>query len=675
MTRRITIRRTAVRFVAIVVTALAVAPAAHAQSKSLQELSIEDLLRVEVQRVFGASERLQPVTEAPSSVTIVTSDEIALYGFRTLADLLRSVRGFYVTNDRNYSYVGVRGFGRAGDYNTRVLLLVNGHRVNDNVFDQAAVGYDFGIDARLFERVEVIRGPSSSLYGTSAFFAVVNVITRSGDSINGGMVEAAAGSLGERLTRIAIGRHLDNGVNVAVSGSYRQDDGMKRLFFPAFDQPTTNGGVAEGLDAEQVGSFYGQFAFRNLTITAADGERAKDVPTASFGSIFNLQDPRERTVDRRSFVTAEYVRALRDTRLSLRASYDRYAYRGYYPLENEGGTAAVLLDADGALGVRWGVDGRVTRALPGRQTLTAGAEFVDNVHQNQWESYSDPAAEGFSLQQSSVQSAAFIQDEVKLRRWLLFDGGVRFDHYNDFHRLSPRAAVIVVPSVNQSFKYLFGRAFRAPNVYELYYFRTTPPGLRPESIDTHEIVWEQYTASWLRTSASAYTHKTTNLISLAVVNPDSIFGTYGFVNDGTATARGLEFEAEVRTPRGMQLVGSYALQRATDQATGLSLSNSPEHLAKLRVSVPLPVRNAFASIDLQHLSNRTALAGTTVPGATIANVLYRQQLTRSLQVVASARNLFDRRYADPASDEHLQDAIEQNGRTLQVRLSWSWWKR
>src|SRR4051812_33264729 len=211
---------------------LAVAARASAQPP-LQEMPIEDLLRVDVQRVFGASDRLQPVTEAPSSVTIVTADEIARYGFRTLADVLSSTRGFYITNDRNYSYVGARGFGRAGDYNTRVLLLVNGHRVNDNVYDQATVGLDFGIDARLFERVEIIRGPASSLYGTSAFFAVVNVITRSGDSIDVATVDAGVGSLGERTAYLAAGRRLDNGLNIAVSGSYRQDDGVKRLFFPA----------------------------------------------------------------------------------------------------------------------------------------------------------------------------------------------------------------------------------------------------------------------------------------------------------------------------------------------------------------------------------------------------------------------------------------------------------
>ena len=118
------------------------------------------------------------------------------------------VRGMYVVDDRNYSFIGTRGFALPGDYNSRILLLVNGHRVNDNVFGQAEIGAEFGLDPAMFERVEIIRGPASSLYGDSAFFAVVNVITRTGASLGGGSVTVETGTLGTRLARAAVGHRL-----------------------------------------------------------------------------------------------------------------------------------------------------------------------------------------------------------------------------------------------------------------------------------------------------------------------------------------------------------------------------------------------------------------------------------------------------------------------------------
>ena len=77
---------------------------------------------------------------------LITAEDITRYGYRTLADILHGVRGLYVSDDRNFSSLGARGFGKPGDYNSRILLLVNGHRVNDNVFGQAEIGAEFGLD-------------------------------------------------------------------------------------------------------------------------------------------------------------------------------------------------------------------------------------------------------------------------------------------------------------------------------------------------------------------------------------------------------------------------------------------------------------------------------------------------------------------------------------------------
>ena len=130
---------------------------------------------------------MQKPTEAPSSVTVITSDEIKKYGHRTLADVLQSVQGFHVSYDRNYAFLGARGVS-LGDFNSRILLLVDGHRVNNNLTDGAYIDTAFILDIDLIDRVEIIRGPGSVLYGNNAFFGVINVITRQGEQLNGAEV-------------------------------------------------------------------------------------------------------------------------------------------------------------------------------------------------------------------------------------------------------------------------------------------------------------------------------------------------------------------------------------------------------------------------------------------------------------------------------------------------------
>ena len=651
---------------------LATASAAAAQ-QPLPELSLEELMGMDAGRVFGASERVQPVTEAPASVSFITAEEIKRYGYRTLADILRGVRGMYVTDDRNFSLVGTRGFAKPGDYNSRILLLVNGHRVNDNVFGQAEIGAEFGIDPAMFERVEIIRGPASSIYGDSAFFAVVNVITRSGAALDGASVALEGGTLGTVLTRASVGQRLANGADIAVSGTFEQSAGVNRLYFPAFDTPATNNGIAEGLDGERLGQFYAQFRMNNFTFTGAYGNRRRDVPTASFGTLFNEQESNEQTTDRHTLADLEYNRAFGLNRMTFRGAYDQFSYDGIYPFESDSGDGPALVARNNVLGSRWSAGARLVRPLPGRQMLTAGAEFIDNIHQNQGFRYLNPVTPVFDIQRSSVQHAAYLQDEIKLASWLLANGGLRYDNYEDFTRVTPRAALIATPSSNQSFKYLYGGAFRAPNSYELnaFYFGERTQLLRPETIDTHELVWERYTNDWLRTSVSTYWYKANGLITLAP-DPSTFLGTT-FVNGGHVSANGLELEAQMRLTGGLQGLMSYALQRAEDRDTGLSLVNSPAQMGKMRVSFPAPLKGSYLSGEVLAMSSRRTVAGGTLGAAATVSLTLVAPVGRRLEFLATARNLFDVLYADPASDAHRQDSIPQNGRTLRVGLNWKLW--
>jgi outer membrane receptor for ferrienterochelin and colicins len=462
-----------------------------AGAQSLSELSLEDLMRLDAGRVFGASERSQPVTEAPSSVSFITAEDIARYGYRSLADILHGVRGLYVSDDRNFSFLGARGFGKPGDYNSRILLLVNGHRVNDNVFGQAEIGAEFGLDPAMFERVEIIRGPASSLYGDSAFFAVVNVITRSGASLGGSSLTIESGTLGTQLVRASAGHRLRNGGDLALSATYEHSDGVRRLFFPAFDTPETNHGIAEGLDAEGTKQLYGRVTLGGLTVTSMYGTRRRDVPTASSQTLFNQQLWREQTTDRHGLFDVDYGRSFGQTRLTVRGAYDHFSYSGVYPFAVEADGTPTLVGETTGLGTRWSASTGITRPLGGRHTLRAGVEFIGNLHQDQRADFIGVDEPLFDLPYSSTQQALYVQNETRVTSWLIANAGLRYDRYEDFDRVTPRAAVIVLPSSSQSFKYLYGGAFRAPNFFELndVYFGERVHALRPESIDTHELVW------------------------------------------------------------------------------------------------------------------------------------------------------------------------------------------
>jgi outer membrane receptor for ferrienterochelin and colicins len=216
-----------------------------AQQPDLADKSLEELANIEV---YSASKHMQKVSDAPSSVTVITADEIQKYGYRSLAEILESVRGFYITYDRDYSFVGVRGFGRLGDSNNRVLVLIDGHRINDNVFGQPYFGTEFLVDVDLIDRLEIVRGPGSSLYGADAFFAVINVITRKAAQAKGFELAFSPASYGTYQGRVTYGAHY-RGVDMLLSGTLYNSQGQT-LFFPQFDGPATNYGITSDTDYE-----------------------------------------------------------------------------------------------------------------------------------------------------------------------------------------------------------------------------------------------------------------------------------------------------------------------------------------------------------------------------------------------------------------------------------------
>jgi iron complex outermembrane receptor protein len=638
----------------------------------LSQLTLEELVDLNIDSVYGASLFLQKVTEAPSSVTIITADQIERHGHRTLSDILRTVRGFYVTNDRNYSFLGVRGFSRPGDYNARVLLLVDGHRLNDNIFGSALIGTEFPLDVDLIDRVEIIRGPSSSLYGTSAFFGVINVITKHGAGLRGVDVAGSVGSFDSRRARVSFGRTFGQGADVLLSASAYDSAGERRLFFEEFDSPDTNHGIAEGADADEFGQLFGKATVGNFTLQGLYGSRDKTVPTASFGTVFN--DPRSRTVEKQGFLDARYERMLpRRWNLDARVHYDRYGYDGDYVLPYPDSGMATVVNKDFARGDWWGTELTATRKFASRHTLAVGSEYRDNVRQDQF-NY-DEGASFYHLddRRRSTNWALFAQDEIALHRTLLVNVGVRHDHYDTFGgTTNPRAALIYNPADTTTVKLLYGAAFRAPNAYELFWGQNgiakANPSLQPETNRTSEIVLERYLGRHLRATGTGFYYTVQGLITQQT-DPDD--GLLVYNNVETITARGLELELDGRWAGGLEARAGYTYQDSHNDRTGARLTNSPAHVAQFNGIAPLFARNAFVGFGVRYLSARRTIAGGHVDPAVVSNLtISSRPLVKGLVFAATVHNLFDSRYEDPGSEEHRQDRITQIGRSVRVKLTY-----
>lgn len=625
----------------------------------------EMILFQELPSVFGASKYEQKPSEAPASISIVTAEEIQRYGYRTLSEVLRSVRGIFTTYDRNYSYIGVRGFNRPGDYDTRVLLLLDGHRLNDNVYDQAAIGTEAVVDVETIERVEIIRGPSSSLYGTNAFLAVINVITKSGRDLKGREVSGAGGSFSTGQARAAYGDRLDNGLEMYVSGAFG-DSGGQDLFYPEYDSPATNNGWARDADGDRFRRAFTKFEWGGARVIAGYSNRAKRVPTASYGTIFN--DAREQTSDERAFVDLRYEREIGpSSRLVGTGSYDGYWYKGIYPYSTS-------YSKDYGYGEWWTGEVQSITTLHERHKLIGGAEIRYITRQDQGYYDADPYFSYFEDSRRSSIWALYFQDEIRVRDHLIVNVGLRHDDYDTFGgTTNPRVGVIYGVGEATTLKLLYGRAFRAPNVYELYYddggfSQKANPGLRPETIRTLEVAADHTFGGRLRGSASVYRYGISDLITLGT---DPLDGLDVFNNVERARSEGVELEIEGPFSRFMEGRVSYALQRSQDVSTGDTITNSPRHLAKINLSVPFLAEKLVAALEIQYTSSRETLQGVRSGGFGVANLtLLSRAWKKGPSLSLSIFNLLDKKYADPGGAEHLQVVIPQDGRSLRAQVKY-----
>ncbi len=641
-----------------------------------------DVDLVPLEEVTAASRVTESVEDAPSSVTIISGRELRAMGYPTIADAVQGVRGVFTTDDKSYATIGFRGFSIPGDYGDHVLVLVDGQPTNDDYVGSSYVGYDARADIADVQRIEIVRGPGSALYGTGAFFGVINLVTRDRDAPTHGEVEVSTAGDGVGHARATAQLRLspDAGGWVSVAGAHGTGSDY---FFPDYASDPATGGNARGLDGFETGTVTGRAWYKALSAEWLLTSRNKTLATGEYGTIFG--DPRTHLVDTRGLLEVRFeptvssqVQLLSRAHLNL---YDFGDFLAYTP--DEGGPVQESFHG------RWvGAEQRVVYTPAQAVRITAGGEIQRHFETHQTGKNDD----GTYLDRDDPFTvlAGYLVGDITPLRALKVSAGARLDyHSNSGSSLDPRIAIVVKPYDAGDVKIVVGKAFRAPSVYELYYAAPTQiPGgnLQPEQIVSGEIEYTHRFSNTVSATAATYANYVTNLIVLGGG------GTAESPNQYMNSASPIEtegVEAELRRDwrDGLMFAASYAYQTSRYLNDGAppggvaplrGVTNSPHHLASIKAAAPIIGSLLTAMTRLSYVGPRLdkydqasdPVPQGTTPAALVWDFVLSGQVERyGLRYSLGLYNAADYRYSVPVSREFVQDSIVQSGRTLLLSSS------
>lgn len=631
------------------------------------ELKLHAELRYASPEVQAASKSLLSADEAPASITVISSDELRAFGCQTLAEALSAVRGIYLSDDRIYTRLGIRGFSPPGDYNTRVLILWDGHSLNDVWAGQGYAGHELAADLEEVERIEVVRGPGSALYGTGAFFAVINVVPR--QHLSGKSVELTGGVGALSSFRGHLSGALGGagkGVLVSLAGFGANGAEITDLL---------ERGQVLGLDGEKAYTASLSARAGPLTLLAMLNHRQKEIPTGAYGAL--LHAPGTRSLDSRGFAELRYQQQGERLGFFARGYYDASRYTGHWvqPPAEEEGVSPVFTDF--GRGDWLGGEARARLSLFGANRLTLGLEAQHQLTLSQGGMAGEEPAPAPSRQESLA--SAYLLDEWRVRSWLLLTGGLRGDAYLDrgLRTLTPRFGAVVNPYPGGLTKLVAGSAFRAPNNYELYYSddnltQRAAGKLDPERILTLELEHAHELTEELSLSLAGYHNRLSSLVVLKEDPPGELWCGNPPGSAACAVLRnasqpllalGGETELRWRAGRFAMLNASYSYVRLFGEEA--TLSSPPSHLLAARLLLPLGESGARVSAQASYQSPR---AGEPRSEALLLSFGVLGEWG-ALRYLASVRNLLDSRYFIPASDEAASRLVPQYGRTFTLQLS------
>lgn len=680
--------------------------------RSNAQTDLRDIVLIPERSVSAASRETEAIEDAPASVTVISAQELEAFGYPTILEALRGVRGFAVNFDSVYGNAAVRGLGQANDFSNRLLVLSDGAVLNENILYQPFIHYDGRTDLGDVQRIEVVRGPSSVLYGTGAVSGVVNLVLKDRDEPEG--VHAQISSYDNATARGRAGFverfGTDAGVWASASGAISQ--GRALALSSEDESPRTT----PSFDRFNSYTLTGKLWFKDLTLQSFWTSRELTIPTGNYGSRF--ADLRNFADDRRFMTELKLDRKLgKHVGVVVRAhaNYAYYHSDYWYDVDPEMPEAGTYNYFETYKSWWGGGEARVTLDL-GKLRLTVGAEGV--VHER-----ANMEGGAYDVDHTMITSGLHVDAPYQVlagsalldwrpARALRVQAGLRFDYWNllgnqlapdgedrnttSFSAASPRVAIIAKPGDDDVVKLMVGSAFRAPSAYELYYAdsgstqvpsNTCGDKLTPETMYSAELeATHKFNLDWSGVASVHGTLARDVVESVPVgdacaaeqeVSPDLIYYRNSRV-DQRFLGTDLELRRELRAGIMASLQygynhGRYASSPTDDPSLPQSrrLPNAPSHYAGFKVVFPIVTTSVNGALRAALEDHRRIDIATSERSdrAVVADAVISGAIPRhGLRYAAGVYNLFNWQYALPAVP-YAANLMPQNGRSFIFSLT------
>lgn len=638
--------------------------------------------------VAAASRVAESLRDAPASASLISSREIDAFAYTGTADAIAGVRGFFFTNDLSYRLIGTRGYGPFGQFGNRTLVQLDGHTINDSWVEASYHQFEVLSDLYGLDRIEVIRGPNSVLYGSGAFLGVVNLVSPElDDPYRPSRVGTSAISEGVLRAYGHVRHPFEGGGGIQLSAGVV--GGQARDFFSPsrVDSPESPSGIAPDMGDFGAVTARANAGLGNFRLYSYWHDYDQQLASGAYEVIFG--DPRARHNDRRGYIGLRHDQTLGDSAdIQSRVYYDYYGFRGAYPYEDEEG--GLLQDTFNG---HWGgVDTRMTLRPFAGTRFSVGAELIRHfIHDAQ-----SVDLEGTILDSSNpfwkTSAHAMLRQEISPRIGVHL--GARYDLWlfdtlpgpdgeaetRQIGNINPRLVLITRPIETGTLKLMTGRGFRAPSVYELTYndggiTQIANPALEPETIYSGELEYTQQLLENFELVGALFINHIDNRIEQdgAGVEADLLQFTNREEPLWTGGA-----EIELRRPflRGWMVSGHYSWQRTRlgDMSnlwnSSATIPNSPSHLAGVKFVAPISYPGILLANRVLVESPRFDREANTTSPAILWDLTFSGQLASvPVRYAAGVRNLLDWRYVHPVGDEIFDVNIRQPGRSLVVDLS------